>query len=272
MEPLMPFARHRRLVLIPHDALHQLPFAALRNPRTGRYLIEDYTLTIAPSASALGVLRRQVNPWAGRALIVGDPGSLPGELGPLLGARREAEAVAEILGTEPLLGEEATETRVRAQGNGVDLLHLAAHGVYEPRQPLFSYIALAPDEQHDGRLEMHEIFEQVDLSGVNLVVLSACRTALGERTGGDEIVGLVRAFLHAGSPAVLATLWNIDDDASSILMAGFYRRLLAGKPAAEALRQAQLETLHREETASPYYWAGFSLVGDPGFLRHPTGR
>lgn len=263
MAPLMPFIRHERLVLIPHDALHRLPFAALQNPRTGRYLIEDYTLTTAPSASVLQVLRRQANPWRGKALVVGDPELPKGDLGPLPGARREAAAVAALFAAEPILEGEATETTIRRRSASADLVHLAAHGVYEPRHPLFSRIALAADEHHDGRLEMHEVFGELDLSEANLVVLSGCETALGERTGGDEVVGLVRAFLYAGSPAVLATLWSVHDHASAVLMEGFYRRLLAGAPAADALRQAQLETMRRNGTESPYYWAGFLLTGRP---------
>ena len=126
-----------------------------------------------------------------------------------------------------------------------------------------SRIALAPDGQHDGNLEVHEILSDLDLSGVNLVVLSACETARGERTRGDEITGLTRAFLYAGAPAVISTLWKIDDRASALLIEDFYRRLLDGAPAAEALRQAQLGLLRKPECQNPYFWAAFSLTGDP---------
>jgi CHAT domain-containing protein len=112
-------------------------------------------------------------------------------------------------------------------------------------------------------MEVHEILADLDLSGVNLVVLSACQTASGKRSGGDEIVGLTRAFLYAGTPGVISTLWNIHDAATAILMEDFYRRLLEGVSVAEALRQAQLSLLRTPSYQDPYYWAAFSLTGDP---------
>jgi hypothetical protein len=260
LAPLMPHVHHRKLVLVPHDALHYLPFAALRNPGTGRYLIENHTLSYAPSVSVLRALRQETGTIDGSALVLGDPLTETG-LPELTGARREAQTVARLFGVDALLGSDATESRVRAAGHP-DVLHVAAHGIYRPENPRFSFLALAAAGDHDGRLEMHEIFEELDLQGVQLVVLSACETALGERTGGDEVVGLIRAFLYAGSPAVIATLWSIHDEGSAVLMEGFYRRLLNGRPASEALRQAQLEMLGRGKYQSPYYWAGFRLVGE----------
>jgi len=261
LAPLMPHVRHRKLVLVPHDVLHYLPFAALRNPGTGHFLIQDYTLSYTPSVSVLRLLRQETGSIDdGGALVLGNPLTDQG-LPELAGARQEAQTVAGLFRVDALLGGDATESRVRTAAH-FDVLHVAAHGIYRPENPRFSYLALAAGGDHDGRLEMHEIFEELDLQGVELVVLSACETALGERTGGDDVVGLIRAFLYAGSPAVMATLWSIHDEGSAVLMEGFYRRLLDGQPASEALRQAQLEMLGREEYKSPYYWAGFTLVGE----------
>ena len=109
---------------------------------------------------------------------------------------------------------------------------------------------------------MEELFRAVDLQGVNLVTLSACQTALGERNEGDEIVSLMRAFFYAGSPAVVSTLWRVDDRATAFLMKVFYERLLAGASYAEALRTAQLETSLQSGWDDPYYWAAFTLAGD----------
>jgi CHAT domain-containing protein len=120
---------------------------------------------------------------------------------------------------------------------------------------------LQPDESEDGRLETHEVFN-LDLPQTDLVVLSACETHLGELSSGDELVGLERAFLRAGSPSLLTTLWPVDDEATAELMEQFYTHLRAGVPKAEALRLAQMET--RKEHPEPYYWAGFVLVGDYG--------
>ena len=261
--PLREYIHHRRLIIVPHGELHYLPFAALRDPQTGRYLIQDFTLSYAPSASVLGFLHGKETPVAGKALVLGSPEEHDPRFGPIPAARQEAEAVGRILGTQPLFGAQASEGRLYGLSGKVDLLHIAAHGFYESRSPLFSRIVLAPDQEHDGKLEVHEILSDLDLSGVNLVVLSACETARGERSRGDEVTGLTRAFLYAGSPGVISTLWNIDDKASAVLMQDFYRRLLAGAPVADALREAQLYLLGEEDYKDPYFWAAFSLTGDP---------
>lgn len=261
--PLVRKIRHEKLILVPHGDLHYLPFAALRDPQTGRYLIENYTLILAPSASVLPLLQNKETPVTGTALVLGAPEELDPDLGPLPGALREARQAATLLGTTPLLGAQATEDRLYGLGGEIDLLHIAAHGVYDPDNPLFSRIALTPGEKHDGFLEVHEILTGLDLSGVNLVVLSACQTARGKRSGGDEMTGLTRAFLGAGSPGVISTLWNIDDAASALLMRNLYRHLLNGVPAAEALRAAQLDLLRGARYRKPYYWAAFTLTGNP---------
>ena len=261
--PLAPYIRHRRLLLVPHGVLHYLPFAALQNPKTGRHLIDDFTLTYAPSASVLPLLRAKESLVNGQALVLGAPDTTGPPLESLPAAQDEAKAVAHLFGSRPLLGAAATEGRLYDLEGKVDLLHIAAHGLYESGNPLFSRIALAPDREHDGNLEVHEVLADLDLTGVNLVVLSACETARGERSGGDEITGLTRAFLYAGAPAVISTLWKIDDAASAILIEDFYRRLLDGVPTAEALQQAQLGLRRRAEYQKPYYWAAFSLTGNP---------
>jgi CHAT domain-containing protein len=261
--PLRRHLLHRRLILVPHGELHYLPFAALRDPQSSRYLIEDFTLSYAPSASAVGFLRGKETPIGRKALVLGAPKELDTSLHRIPAAQAEAKLVGRLFGVRPLLGRAATESQLYKLAGKVDLLHIAAHGIFEPRNPLFSHVALAPDKDSDGRLEVHEILSDLDLSGVNLVVLSACETARGERSGGDEITGLTRAFLYAGSPGVISTLWNIDDEAAATLMAEFYRRLLDGAPVAEALQQAQLALLHNPRFQDPSYWAAFSLAGDP---------
>ncbi len=253
LAPLEPHLHHRHLVIVPHGVLHYLPFAALWNSRDRRFLVEEHTLSYSPSASVLRFLQSRRQPEAGRMLVLGDPdGSLPA-------AAKEAGTVAGLYGTEPLLGRHATEGRVRAQADQIDLLHLAAHGVYRPEQPLFSHLKLAADDQHDGLLEVHEVFG-LDLANVELVVLSACRTQLGPLSRGDEIVGLSCAFLFAGTPSLVASLWAVDDGSTALLMERFYRRLKGGVAVAEALTLAQRELL--DDQHGPFAWAGFVLSGD----------
>jgi CHAT domain-containing protein len=172
-------------------------------------------------------------------------------------------AVAGYLGSKAVLGPQARESLLYGLGGNVDLVHIASHAIYDPVNPLFSRIALAPGDGYDGNAEVHEILSSLDLTGVNLVVLSGCETAVGERSGGDEVVGLTRALLYAGTPGVISTLWRINDTSSARLMDEFYRRFAAGKLAADALRDAQLAVLHSERYGDPKNWAAFTLSGNP---------
>lgn len=265
--PLKAHIHHTNVILVPHGVLHYLPFAALWNRETEQYLVEEYALTYAPSASVLKFILDKRNDNHDRLLALGNPD------GTLSEAEREVQAIAQLHDTQPQIGDNATESYFRAHASTQDYLHLAAHGVYDPFNPLFSRVELAseddePDGEHDGNLEVHEVYG-LDLSEANLVVLSACETALGEQSAGDEIVGLPRAFLYAGAPSVVTTLWTIDSAASSMLMQSFYESLQAGQTVAEALRTAQRNVMAEEQWRSPYYWAAFTLTGDYLGVRTP---
>jgi len=257
--PLRKHIRNQRLIIVPHLGLHYLPFGAFRDPATQRHLIEDYTITYAPSASAIRFLRDKETPVRGKALVIGAPAGVSPKLP---GALREAMIVGAELQSVPMVGAAAKESLLYQLKGDVDLVHIAAHGFYEADTPLFSRIALAEGDGSDGNLEVHEILSDVDLTGVNLVVLSACQTALGKSNAGDDIVGLTRALLYAGTPGVISTLWDIPDDATTTLMSDFYCRLLSGDSAADALRHAQLQMLHGDYP-DPRDWAAFTLNGNP---------
>lgn len=258
--PLRAHLHNPRLLIVPHGVLHYLPFVALRDPRTARHLIEDYTITYAPSASSLPFLRAKETPVKGKALVIGAPAGVSPDLP---GAMREAIAVAKALQTVPVTGRAARESLLYRLNADVDLVHIAAHGFFERDAPLFSRLALAAGDGYDGNLEVHEILSEVDLQGVNLVVLSACQTGVGKGNAGDDIVGLTRALLYAGTPGVISTLWDIGDEATATLMDHFYSRLLGGDSVADALRYAQLRLLHGDHP-DPRHWAAFTLHGDPG--------
>ena len=253
--PVRRLLHGERLLIVPHDVLHYLPFTALRSPR-GRWLVEDYTLATLPSASVLKYLGDKGGGEA-RPVAVGNP-----DLGPALELRyagREARAIGEHFpGARVLLRADATEARVKALAGEAGLLHFATHAQLDEQEPLASALLLAPDGADDGRLEVREIFG-LDLHA-RLVVLSACETGLGQLSRGDELVGLQRAFLYAGTPAVITTLWKVDDRASFGLMGKFYDQLQAVGPA-QALRQAGRATL--AEYPHPFAWAGFVLTGVP---------
>lgn len=246
-----------RLGIVPHDLLHYLPFGLLYDGKNA--LLEGYTLFYAPSVSSLRFILDHRHPEADTLLALANPDA-PGA--PHLHyAVEEAQAVAALYETQPLIGDDATEARFKAEAGRYGLIHIAAHSDYNPANPLFSAILLQPGGGEDGRLETHEVFN-LDLSQTDLVALSACQTHLGELSAGNELVGLERAFIRAGSPSLLTTLWPVNDAATAQLMERFYTHLRAGAPKAEALREAQMEM--RTEHPAPFYWAGFVLVGDCG--------
>jgi CHAT domain-containing protein len=251
--PLAPHVRHRKLVIVPHGLLHFLPYAALWDAKGRRYFGDAFALSYSPSATALKIARDKKVPVAGPILVAGDPdGSLPR-------AADEARAVARLYGAEPLVGAAASEGAVTARAGEAGILHLAAHAVLNPINPLFTRIELAPDAGHDGNLEMQEVFG-LDLSKTGLVVLSACSTQMGKLSAGDELAGLTRAFLYAGTPAVVSSLWDVKDESTSFFMERFYTHLRKEMGRAEALRLAQMET--RRKFPHPYQWAAFVLTGD----------
>jgi CHAT domain-containing protein/Tfp pilus assembly protein PilF len=255
--PLQAKLRTPLLGIIPHGPLHYLPFAALTDGQ--RFLADEYALFALPSASVLRFVqqKRKTGPPSVLAFAQAQPPGLPA-----LGfADREVRAIAGLFGAQPTAGQAATESAFVAEAPKRSLLHLAAHGQLNEGNPLFSRIVLGPDGKNDGGLEVHEVY-RLDLAAADLVVLSACQTILGAQSAGDDIVGLNRAFIYAGAPTVVSSLWTVDDEATGRLMEAFYAHLKQGLGKAAALRQAQLEM--RQQFPHPYYWAAFVLTGDPG--------
>lgn len=216
--------------------------------------MEDYTLATLPSASVLKYLGGKGQAASTKALVVGNAGgpNLPfAELEAAMVREHYPEAVV-------LLRQDATEARVKTLSGGAGILHFATHAEFKERDPLGSALILAPGEKEDGRLQAREVF-RLNLNA-RLVVLSACDTALGTLSKGDELLGLQRAFLYAGTPAVITTLWQVDDRATYELMRQFYTELRGHGPAV-ALRRAQLATM--KEFPHPFAWAAFGLTGTP---------
>lgn len=256
IEPLQPYLTTEHLTLVPHGRLHYVPFAALSDGQ--QYLIDRYQLSLLPSANVLRFLKSPTlangRPGAANPAIFGNPTlDLPF-------AKEEAEAIADLYGIRPLIGREATEAALRDRASQAEILHLATHGEYDVANPLFSKILFAdvPDSR-DGQLEVHEIYELDLRTQTQLVVLSACKTQIGEASDGDEIIGLSRAFLYAGTPNVIATLWPIDDLATAELMRQFHQFLQQGMPYTEALQRSQQAM--KEYHPHPYFWAAFGLTG-----------
>jgi CHAT domain-containing protein len=251
------------LVFVPDRELHQVPFAALFDASRRRYLIEDHTCLVAPSLESYATSLKH-HPSAfrspGRVLAVGNP-AFDRERFPTLPdlpyARQEAFEVASLYKDSLLLtGHDATRQRILDGLQRSDVLHLAAHVMVDPRNPLGSFVATA--DLGRSPLRASDL-DAERLAGVELVFLSACETAPGFADGDREgVAGLARAFLAAGVPSVAATLWSVDDQTAGRLAAVFHARLLEGESPASALRLAQL-TLLSDPSSTPFAWAPFQL-------------
>jgi len=149
------------------------------------------------------------------------------------------------------------------------MIHFSTHGYVNEARPRFSGLVFSLSSKasavktnrsaEDGLLAAYEIFN-LKLKA-DLVVLSACETGLGKEVKGEGLMRLTRAFMYAGTPSVVVSLWNVNDESAADLMIRFYRHLQAGKTKSEALRQAQLETIG--DNGFPFFWAPFVLVGKP---------
>ncbi len=235
----------RRLILVPHGFLHQVPFHALRDGE--RHLIDRLAVSYAPSATVFQLCATRRLELGERSLVLG----IPDERAPKI--LDEVQAVAETLpASRLLLGREATTARLARLGDGCRFLHIATHGFYRKDNPMFSAIQLG-----DRRLSLLDLYEM--RLRAELAVLSGCGTGLSDVQGSEELVGLTRGLLFAGARSVLATLWDVNDESTAEFMRRFYGRLTAGLAPAAAVREAMIAL--RNDYPHPYYWAPFVLTG-----------
>lgn len=325
---LLPTDPTARVTFIPQGALFLVPFAALPNSQ-GKYLIEQHTLVSIPSIQVLALTQQQRQRLTSSAqiksaLVVGNPtmpsipaqgNNAPQPLPSLPGAQTEALAVASLLNTHALTGNQATKAAVWRAMPQQRIIHLATHGLLDldanlanvndlgipldPNAPTATQsnvivtpgavivgprvfvggvaaqvslanekvvrvsmpgaIALAASNGDNGFLTAQEILG-LQLKNTELVVLSACDTGRG-RIAGEGVVGLSRAFIRAGVPSVIVSLWVIPDAPTASLMSDFYRQLQQTPDKAQALRQAMLIT--KAKFPHPRDWAAFTLIGEP---------
>jgi CHAT domain-containing protein len=280
-----------RLLIVPDGALWELPFQVLQTPRN-RYLIDDHTISYAPS---LTVLREMIKAHhmkearslaAPRLLAMGNPalGDQPparaeaasmAEFDPLPEAERQVRALARVYGpdhSQIYVGPAASEEQFKSRAQDYDILHLATHGILDDRSPMYSHLLLAPTPgatQEDGVLEARELMK-LDLRA-DLAVLSACETARGRVSRGEGMIGLTWALFVAGAPTTVVSQWKVRSDSTAQLMIEFHRRLRSDParppgPArpnsvAEALRAAALKLKRDGRYQHPFHWAGFVVVG-----------
>jgi len=234
-----------RLVVVPHELLHYVPFHALFDG--DQYLVDSYTISYAPSANIYMQCRQKPANTAGGSLILGVPDQQ------IPSIYDELQAVAEVVPqAKVFLGAEASEKVLKENGPRSRLVHIATHGFFRKDNPMFSGIRLG-----DSFLTLYDLY-RLKLPA-ELVTLSGCSTGLNVVAAGDELIGLVRGLFCAGARSLLLTLWDVNDSSTAGFMKSFYRSLNNRQDRALAVRESMIEV--RERYPNPYFWAPFILVG-----------
>ena len=250
----------KALVVVPDGVLWQAPFQTLERP-DGHYLLEQTAVDYVPSLAVLQALKASAprqHP-AFTVLAMGDPGGQTQE------QANETLAVAKLYGPKnahTLIGKAATLDEFLKASPGYDVVHIAAHGVFDDREPMSSHMLLASSNgtPQAGWLRAREI--QTMQLEAELVVLSGCETGKGSFEDGEGLVGMSWATLAAGAHGSLASAWRVEASSTTELMIAFHRNMLHGLSKAESLRMAELQVMHSDKYSHPFYWAAFVLMGD----------
>lgn len=264
--PIEPMLETSRLMVIPHGSLHYVPFHALRDG--DGYLVDRFEISYAPSGAVLKLCRaRAAAARAGQSEASnfkshGSSISRDGKMVALGVAGRETPSIDDEIsalgaifpGAVTLTGTEATRENLLKHAPGARFLHVASHGYFRRDNPMFSFLKLA-----DSHLNFYSL---LDLRlKAEMVTLSACHTGVNMVFPGDELHGLMRGFLYAGAPSLVASLWAVSDRSTAELMREMYSRIRSGETKRAALRSAQLAI--KDGYGHPYYWAPFVLMGNP---------
>jgi CHAT domain-containing protein len=275
--PLEAMVESERLIIIPHGALHYIPFHALNDG--SRYLVERYEMSYAPSAAVLKLCRERRDSLASSQASNLKSGSTANSFSRAArsnGSRAEGDDTLVAMGLAEtgtpnieeeidmlaslfpsamkLTGAEATRDNLMRVAPQARFLHLASHGYFRRDNPMFSFLKLA-----DSQLNFYSL---LDLKlNAEMVTLSACHTGVNMVFPGDELHGLMRGFLYAGAPSVVASLWAVSDRSTAEFMREMYSQIRAGATKRAALRHAQLAI--KDAYGHPYYWAPFVLMGNP---------
>ena len=285
-----PSPDHSRLIIIPEGKLSYFPFDILVSEPVEQFsglfnrvpfLIKDYTIRYGYSATLMERLEKgnriRLNKLIAFAPGYGNSSDLVASfaefreipidrtsLRPLPGSIHEAEEIGKLSGGRAFTGTEASEELFKELAGESHIIHLATHAFLDDEDPLKSKLVFSEgNPEEDGLLNVYEIYN-LDLAA-RMVVLSACNTGSGGLKRGEGIMSLARAFIYAGVPNIIMTLWTVSDRQSYELMLGFYRQLIAGRSTETALRRAKLVFLEQASPSyqHPQYWAGYILVGNP---------
>lgn len=275
------FKDKSHIIIIPDQELWELPFQALQTDQ-GKYVLENYSISYAPSLSVLAeMIRSERNVEDQRALLaMGNPTigvetadrvkamNRSAQLGNIPEAEDEVRSIAQFYDSKNsriLVRSEASEDTLKLESHDFGIIHIAAHGILNDSSPMYSNVALAhgKDQAQDGLLEAWEVMN-MDLNA-SMVVLSACETARGKVGAGEGMIGLSWAFFVAGVPCVVVSQWNVNSESTTKLMEEFHKQWRTSKShlsKADALRSAALNVMKNPRYSHPHYWASFVVVGD----------
>ena len=274
IDPIAAAIKEGHLIIVPDGILNDLPFEVL--PVSGHPLIEKTAISYAPSASSLAFLRQSKESAHPVALVaVANPviagSARPAQrqfdlahmnmLAPLPHTADEVKQVAALFGSDAHVLQGANATLAQLQRGGIaqsSILHFATHGLIDENRPERSGLLLTATKDDDGLLQVRDIYAMH--LNADLVTLSACDTALGKNVTGEGIIGLTRAFFFAGARSVAASLWSVDDAATSRFMQRFYANIRDGQPIDVALQQTKIEFIR--DGVSPFFWAPFVVSGN----------
>jgi tetratricopeptide (TPR) repeat protein len=244
--PIRKQLTSEHLIIVPHAFLHYLPFHALSDGQ--RYLIDDFSISYAPSSSIFAVCQQKTQPESeGETLVM----AVPDARAPYI--EEEGRFVAAAMERSRLfIGEAATEERLREFGPKSRYIHIATHGYFRQDNPMFSSIRLGKS--------LLSLFDLYQLQfNAELVTLSGCGTGMNVVVGGDELIGLVRGLLYAGAQTLMVSLWEVHDQSTAEFMRDFYLECKNSANKANAIRIAVMNL--KKKSPHPYFWAAFALVG-----------
>jgi CHAT domain-containing protein len=244
-------------VIVPDAELWQLPFQALESG-PGRYVVQDFAVFYTPSLTVLHEMQKlhQAHSQANTTLLAVDAARLPA-------VSREISGLRDVYGASNVRiysGSDADHDRIKREAPNYRILHLAAHGVFEDRHPMDSYLMLAKaGKPESGMLQAREMM------GMNLhadmVVLSGCETGRGTFGSGEGLIGMSWALFIAGAPATVASQWKVEAESTTDFMLDFHRNLRRTNKA-KAIQQAALHVMQNPQFRHPFYWSGFTLMGE----------
>jgi CHAT domain-containing protein len=247
MAPFINEIRTPHIAVVPHGPLHHLPFHAFYDGQ--KYLIDEHEFSYAPSASVMKYCFERADIAGMSPLLVG----VSDRNAPLI--EDEISGLSRLFPSARVLRDaQATRAAFIENSRASSFLHIATHAVFRHDNPMFSSFKLA-----DGWFTAVDLFSI--LCETNLVALSGCQSGISEVTPSDDLLGFMRGFLYAGARSLLLSLWNVNDESTTALMAHFYREWQKGASKSSALRSAMVCV--REERPHPFYWAPFLLVGNP---------